>query len=199
MIGKLSGLVDSCFDDHAILDVQGVGYLVYCSAKSLHKLIKNTTCQLFIETHVREDHIHLFGFISLEEKEFFNILKQVNGIGPRLAMAILSTLSPMEISNAIAAQNKETFRRVSGVGAKMAERILIELKDKIAARPINFHGMDTPISNLNIIANDAVSALANLGINRLEAQSMVATIISKHPEASVNELIKLALKERARR
>jgi Holliday junction DNA helicase RuvA len=196
MIGKLKGRIDSCFDDHAIVDVNGVGYLVYCSAKSLHKLTEGDFCQLFIDTHVREDHIHLYGFLSLEEKGFFNILQSVNGIGTRMALSILSHLTPGQISIAVAQKDKGSFRAVSGVGPKLAERILIELKDKVGANSTNNL---SNLSTLNIgnITSDAISALTNLGINRIEAQNSVSAIFSKNPDILIDELIRLALKERA--
>lgn len=200
MIGKLQGQVDSCFEDYAIIDVQGVGYLVYCSAKTLHKLTDNNFCKLFIETHVREDHINLYGFLAIEEKNCFNILQSVNGIGPRMALVILSHLLPIEIGNAVAAKDKETFRSIPGVGPKMAERILIELKDKLSSNVISFTtGTEINVAGSNSLARDAISALTNLGINRIDAQNAVTNVINNNQEISINELIKLALKERARR
>jgi Holliday junction DNA helicase RuvA len=200
MIGKLNGRVDSCFDDHAIIDVNGVGYLVYCSAKSLHSLVAGEFYQLFIETHVREDHIHLYGFLSIEEKSFFNILQSVSGIGPRLALLILSHLPPGKIQLAVNQRDKEVFRAISGVGPKLAERIIIELKDKVM--PNLMHSNDTSL-NLNSIgaseiAIDAISALTNLGVNKIEAQNSVIAILARNEKISIDELIKLALKTRGR-
>ncbi|MGI4776294.1 MAG: Holliday junction branch migration protein RuvA [Janthinobacterium lividum] len=199
MIGKLYGQVDSCFEDYAIINVQGVGYLVHCSAKTLHKLINDSFCKLFIETHVREDHINLYGFLAIEEKGCFNILQSVNGIGPRMALTILSHLSPTEIGNAVAAKDKEIFRAISGVGPKMAERILIELKDKLSSTIASFSTVGISGSQNSVLVNDAISALTNLGINRIDVQNSVTNIINSNPEISINELIRLALKERARR
>jgi len=196
MIGKLSGKVDSCSDDYSIIDISGVGYLVYCSAKTLHKLVIGDFCQLFIETHVREDHINLYGFLSLEEKSFFNLLQSVNGIGTRMALTILSNLSPKQIQIAVSQRDKETFKAISGVGLKLAERIIIELKNKVLA---NLGSSDMHFNmgeGLANTASDAVLALTGLGINRIEAQNSVQEIIAKNPEISINELIKLALKTR---
>lgn len=196
MIGKLSGKVDSCSDDYSIIDISGVGYLVYCSAKTLRKLVIGDFCQLFIETHVREDHINLYGFLSLEEKSFFNLLQSVNGIGTRMALTILSNLSPTQIQIAISQRDKESFKAISGVGLKLAERIIIELKNKVLA---NLGGSDIHFNmgeGLASTASDAVLALTGLGINRIEAQNSVQEIIAKNPEISINELIKLALKTR---
>ncbi|XVN42982.1 MAG: Holliday junction branch migration protein RuvA [Candidatus Rickettsia vulgarisii] len=194
MIGKLKGKVDSCYSDYAIIDVNGVGYLVYCSNITLSKLAINEFCQLFIETHVREDHINLYGFLSLEEKSFFNILQSVNGIGTRMSLAILSTLSPEQIQTAIARRDKEVFKSISGVGSKLAERIIVELKDKMLG--------SSDVSNLTIdtsnrsLTSDAILALTSLGISKNEAQNLVQDIIAKNHDITLNDLIKQALKAR---
>ena len=196
MIGKLNGIVDSYFDDHAIINVGGVGYIVYCSTSALHKLVLGEFCQLFIETHVREDHIKLYGFSSIEEKDYFNLLLSVNGIGARMGLSILSHMSLQEIVLAISRKDKEAFRAVSGVGSKLAERIIIELKDKITNN-LGAHSIDT-IKNLKTpgIVTDAISALTNLGIIKAEAQKSVEAIFANNNEISLDELIKLALKTR---
>ena len=199
MIGKLKGQIDSCFEDHVIVDVGGVGYQVYSTLKALSRLSVGEFCELFIETHVREDHISLYGFLSLEEKDCFNTLQTVTGIGPRLALTILSHLAPNEIANAVTAKDKDTFRAISGVGPKMAERMLVELKGKLSA-VLHFSGNAIIAgANSNEVAGDATSALVNLGINKLEAQNSITAILNKNPELSINELIREALKERARK
>ncbi len=192
MIGKLKGKIDSCFTDYVIIDVSGVGYLVYCSSKTLDKLVINEFCQLFIETHVREDHINLYGFLSLEEKWFFNLLQSVNGIGTRMALSILSNLSPHQVQSAIARRDKEAFKSISGVGLKLAERIIVELKNKVTS---DFANLITDKDD-NGLASDAILALTGLGISKIEAQNLVQGIIAKNPEISINELIKFALKAR---
>ncbi|MCC8398951.1 MAG: Holliday junction branch migration protein RuvA [Rickettsia endosymbiont of Labidopullus appendiculatus] len=197
MIGKLKGKIDGCFNDYVIIDVSGVGYLVYCSSKTLNKLVVNEFCQLFIETHVREDHINLYGFLSLEEKFVFNLLQSVNGIGTRMALAILSNLSPEQIQSAIARRDKEAFKAVSGVGLKLAERIIIELKDKALTNLDNNLIIDKDDSNLTKISSDATLVLTSLGVNRTEAHNLIQEIIAKNPDLSINELIKLALKARS--
>ncbi|MDR0296590.1 MAG: Holliday junction branch migration protein RuvA [Rickettsia sp.] len=197
MIGKLKGKIDGCFNDYVIIDVSGVGYLVYCSSKTLNKLVVNEFCQLFIETHVREDHINLYGFLSLEEKFVFNLLQSVNGIGTRMALAILSNLSPEQIQSAIARQDKEAFKAVSGVGLKLAERIIIELKDKALTNLANNLIIDKNDNDLAKISSDATLALTSLGVNRTEAHNLVQEIIANNPDLSINELIKLALKARS--
>lgn len=196
MIGKLKGKIDACFNDYVIIDVSGVGYLVYCSSKTLNKLVVNEFCQLFIETHVREDHINLYGFLSLEEKAFFNLLQSVNGIGTRMALAILSNLSPEQIQSAIARRDKEAFKAISGVGLKLAERIIIELKDKALTNFTNNLTMDNNDTDLAKISSDATLVLTSLGIGKTEAQNLVQGIIAENSNLSINELIKLALKAR---
>ena len=120
MIGKLKGLVDSVSTDHVIIDVGGVGYSAFCSGKTLAKLEAGTAAELLIETHVREDHIHLYGFHNRLEKSTFLILQSVKGVGTKMALNILSGLSPEDVQMALATQNKEAFGQVSGVGKKLA-------------------------------------------------------------------------------
>ena len=197
MIGKLKGIIDSCYHDHVIIDVGGVGYLVFCSSKTLANLTPGDSVMLLIETHVREDHIHLYGFYSSEEKSSFILLQSVKGVGTRMSLAILSTLSPDEISYALATKDTTAFSRVSGVGKKLAERIITELKDKYSSNYIS----EIPItssagkdSSINNIAIDSISALVALGVNKAEAQNRVNTLLAKDKNISLNELIKLALK-----
>lgn len=197
MIGKLKGIIDSCYHDHAIIDVNGVGYLVFCSGKTLANLSPGSSVMLLIETHVREDHIHLYGFYSSEEKSTFTLLQSVKGVGTRMSLAILSTLSPEEISYALATKDTIAFTRVSGVGKKLAERIITELKDKYSSSYI----AEIPItktylqgSHPNNIALDAISALVTLGVNRADAQNRISILLAQDKNTSLNELIKLALK-----
>ena len=199
MIGKLSGRVDSQGDDYVIIDVNGVGYLVYASVKTLAKLTEGETYKLFIETHVREDHIHLYGFLSIEEKSFFNLLQSVNGIGTRMALSILSSLTPIDIQIAINNEDKNIFKAISGVGAKLAERIVLELKDKIAKIASSSAVIKDSLNIKKITpiaSNEVIKALVNLGFSRFEAQNVVQEIITKNPEISIDELIRTALKNR---
>jgi Holliday junction DNA helicase RuvA len=192
MIGKLKGIVDSCYHDHAIIDVNGVGYLVFCSSKTLANLNPDSAVMLLIETHVREDHIHLYGFYSSEEKSTFTLLQSVKGVGTKMSLAILSTLSPEEISYALATKDTTAFNRVSGVGKKLAERIITELKDKYSSEYIT----ETSITKATLGGNalDAISALVALGVNRTDAQNRVSTLLAQDKNSSLNELIKAALK-----
>ena len=196
MIGKLKGIVDSTYLDHAIIDVNGVGYLVFCSSKTLSNIGAGESIALLIETHVREDHIHLYGFSSNEEKSTFTMLQSVKGVGTKMSMAILGTMSPEEISYALALKDTTPFNRVSGVGKKLAERIVTELKDKYSSGYI----ADMPIhtSHLNPSGNnillDAIAALVSLGVSKMDAQSRVNAIVAQNKDIALNDLIRLALK-----
>jgi Holliday junction DNA helicase RuvA len=198
MIGKLKGLIDSVYDDHVIIDINGVGYLVFCSIKTLSQLVPMEFCELLIETHVREDHIHLYGFSDLEEKAAFSTLQSVKGVGTRMALAILSHLSPGEIQLALTNEDKIIFNGVPGVGKKLAERIVTELKDKtISTKSLSGSALKFA-SNVkthnNSLALDAISALTSLGVGRIDAQSRVNTILAQSADISINDLIRLALK-----
>lgn len=197
MIGKLKGKIDSRYADYVIIDISGVGYLVYCSNMTLNKLVVNEECQLLIETHVREDHIYLFGFLCLEEKNLFNLLQSVNGIGTRMALTILSNLSPEQIQSSIFKRDKEAFKAISGVGSKMAERIIVELKDKICGTMLKTGNLTSLQGNsMPGIMTDAILALTSLGVTKNEAQNLVQEIMANNPNISLNELITLALKAR---
>ncbi|MEE8188888.1 MAG: Holliday junction branch migration protein RuvA [Kiloniellales bacterium] len=198
MIGKLTGLVDSAGEDRAILDVAGVGYIVFCSGRTLASLPgAGEPVSLLIETHVREDHIHLYGFADAEERDWFRLLSTVQGVGARMALAILSVLPPYELTQAIAAQDKAALSRANGVGPKLAARIAAELKDK--AGQIVF----SPVTALPggrgagaMPYEDAVSVLVNLGYRRTEAFGAVAEVTRElGAEAPLEAVIKAGLRE----
>ncbi len=218
MIAKLRGVVDTLGSDYCIIDVNGVGYLVFASAKTLAKLARGAQVALLIETIVREDSISLFGFADAWEKEWFLTLTKVQGVGAKVCLAILSVLSPMQLAQAVSAQDKASFTRAAGVGPKLAARIVTELKDKIVTIPMEASmksdlsstvdgtagtetegyedalvEMQSEDSSMNI--DDAVSALVNLGYQRIEAYRAVNLAAKNNPEADVPNLIKLALKE----
>lgn len=203
MIGKLKGKVDLINYDHAIIDVGGVGYLVFCSAKTLAGFRTGEFTNLFIETHVREDHIHLYGFCSIQEKESFILLQSVKGVGARMSLSILSILNPEDIAYALATKNISAFVQVSGVGKKLAERIITELKDKYASNSyttgklaISGSGNMETVQNpeINNLALDAISALVSLGVTRADAQNRVSTLLARNNEMTLSELIRLALR-----
>ena len=200
MIGKLTGVVDSTGEDWAIIDVSGVGYVVFCSGRSLARLgSAGQPASLLIETHVREDHIHLYGFADPAERDWFRLLCTVQGVGARMALAILTVLSPPELTQAIAAQDKTVLTRASGVGPKLAGRVVAELRDKVGAfdlGPVAAVAGGVAGGHLEGPAEDAVSALVNLGYRRVEAFGAVAKAAqSLGGEAALESLIKEGLKE----
>ncbi len=199
MIAKLRGIVDSSGEDWAVIDVGGVGYLVFCSTRTLARLSNGETVSLVIETHVREDHIHLYGFLDSGEREWFRLLLTVQGVGSKVTLAILSVLSPDQISQTIAAQDKAGLTRANGVGPKLAARILAELKDKAAfAAPSTLTSGATAAISMPAGGplEDAISALVNLGYKRLDAHGAVVLAMQALGDgATVPALIRAGLKE----
>lgn len=209
MIGKLRGRVDETDEDSVILNVGGVGYSIFCSGRTIAALPPSgEMAQLIIETHVREDHIHLYGFPDTVERDWFRTLSTVQRVGNRMALTILGAYSPEQIAHAIMAKDTSAFSRISGVGAKLAERIVTELKDKVTKLPTSefrVQGADTgkkkttKPETVDTRTDDAISALVNLGYSRSEAYG--ATLKAKQnasSNASIDELIKLSLKELVR-
>ncbi len=211
MIGKLTGILDSIGADWVLIDVGGVGYLVHCSTRILAGLPPpGEKITLFINTHVREDNIRLYGFSHWLEKEWFEHLQGVQGVGARVALAVLDILTPGELSQAVALQDKLAFARASGVGPKLAARIVTELQDRkppgqalqSAPREGAFtHPKSEPGSeDLRregledmLLRNDAISALVNLGYNEVKAsQSVAAAYATFDQDPPVNALIKFA-------
>jgi holliday junction DNA helicase RuvA len=203
MIGKLKGLVDSISEDALILDVNGVGYVVAASARSLRNLPAiGEAATRHIETQVREDSIRLFGFLAEAERDWFRLLQSVQGVGAKVALAILGILSTAELNQAIALQDKAMVARAPGVGPKLAARIVLELKDKGPAPSIADLGGDiagaAPSGALARGAHDAVLALVNLGYARPQAALAVARgVASLGADAQTAALIRLGLKELA--
>ena len=219
MIAKLRGIIDTIGEDYCVVDVNGVGYLVFASSKTLARLMMGKQFSLLIETVVREDSISLFGFYDAWEKEWFLTLTKVQGVGAKVCLSILSALSPSQLAQAVSAQDKNSFTRASGVGPKLAARLVTELKDKIVTIPVEL----TTRADLNsetaaeepsateetevyedaiqgrienpMKLDDAISALVNLGYQRLEAYQAVNKANASQPDADVAALIKLALKE----
>lgn len=200
MIGKLKGLVDSFGDDWLIVDVRGVGYQVFCSGRTRAALPPaGEAVALSIETLVRETEIRLYGFTDDVEREWFRLLMTVQGVGARVALAILSTLSPPELASAVAFGDKAIVARAPGVGPKVAGRIVSELKDKVpsfAAAPDGLAaGAPASAETAGTAAEDAVSALANLGYGRSQAASAVASALRElGSEAEAGALIRAGLK-----
>jgi Holliday junction DNA helicase RuvA len=205
MIGKLKGIVDSYGTDFLILDVNGVGYQVHCSARTLSMLPHpGGAATLSIETYVREDQIKLFGFASDAEREWFRLLQTVQGVGAKVALSVLSTLKVNELATAIAMRDKAAVSRSPGVGAKVAERIVTELKDKVPA----FADIDAGAAHLAGALDekraprpvmDAVSALVNLGYGQPQAAAAIAAAArNAGDDADVQTLIRQGLKELAK-
>lgn len=204
MIGKLKGTIEEIGEDYVLVDVHGVCYVAYCSARTLSRLGSvGEACILFIETYVREDQIRLFGFLTMLEREWFNILQTVQGVGAKVALALLSTLTPAELANAIALQDRAAVSRAPGVGPKVAMRIMTELKNKAPA----FAGEAANIGFKQELGEgvaaapvaDAVSALTNLGYSRDQAANAIAAAMKTAGEdADSAKLIRFGLKELAR-
>ena len=199
MIAKLTGLLDSIYEGYIILDVNGVGYRVFCSAKTIGKLpAKGGNVSLMIETQVREDHIHLIGFADVTEQQTFGYLSTVQGVGAKVALAILSALSPNDIQMAVMTGDSKAFTRAIGVGPKLGVRIVTELKGKMGSLGINEEMSvigETIGKGGTHVMTEAVSALVNLGYSRTEAGLTVATVLRQNPEAPVGEIIRLSLRE----
>ncbi|MBL4604049.1 MAG: Holliday junction branch migration protein RuvA [Emcibacteraceae bacterium] len=196
MIAKLRGLLDSYGEDWCIIDVGGVGYHVFCSARTLNNL--NNTGEevtLLIETHIREDHFHLFGFSTELERDWFRLVQTVQGVGAKVALAILSAVGPDELSNSIAAQDKTVVARATGVGPKLATRFIHELKDKVAKFAIAPVKSGDGKQTRSTALGDAVSALSNLGYKQAEAYMAVSKALSDGADDDVQTLIRLGLKE----
>lgn len=204
MIGKLKGRIDSFGDDWLVIDVGGVGYHVGCSSRTLAALPGvGEAAALFTEMLVSQDMIRLVGFASAQERDWFKLLQSVQGVGTKVALAILSTLSVGELGTAIALQDKVMIGRANGVGKKLAERIVVELKDKVSSLAAVADPQMGKLSGelqgpLPTAATDAVSALVNLGYGQSQAGAAVATALRKHGDDQPTEkLIRMALKELA--
>jgi len=206
MIGKLRGKVDAIGEGHLILDVNGVGYEVMASHRTLRNIKIGDDIALTIDTHVREDAIKLYGFTSEVERTWFRILQTIQGVGAKVALAVLGTLSPQDLANAIALGNWQAVEETNGVGKKLAQRIVIELKDKAPGLTLTALNMPAaPGSKPDtraIIGNapaEAISALTNLGYQPMQASQAVAVAMQELGEgADVAKLIRRGLKELAR-
>jgi Holliday junction DNA helicase RuvA len=209
MIGKLRGKVDAIGEAHAIIDVNGVGYEVQCSARTLRGMDLGQEISLTIDTHVREDAIRLFGFRSEVERAWFRTLQQIQGVGSKVALSVLGTLSSQDLASAIALGNWAAVEQTPGVGKKLAQRIVLELKDKAPA--LTMAGLHVPAASkqqANGVAHampgpsaaaEAVSALVNLGYQPQQAAAAIATAGGElGTEADTAKLIRRGLKELAR-
>jgi len=191
MIGKLTGRLDAVSDNGAIIDVGGVGYSVFTSSRTMSQLGSiGEVVTVLVETHVREDHIHLYAFYSDDEKRWFQTLQTVQGVGSKAALAILSALTSEDIMNSLLSEDKTMFVRADGVGQKLAARIVSELKDKVDGFFAgNVNNIQTTTSPDNSLIADAISAMVNLGFSRFEAQKAVSK--ASNYEANIETLDKL--------
>ena len=200
MIARLWGRLDESREDSVVVDVHGVGYLAYCSGRTLRALPPaGATVALYVDTHVREDHIHLYGFVDEAERDWFRLLQTVQGVGARVALAILAVIGPDDMAQVIAAQDKAALSQANGVGGKLAGRILGELKDvagNLALGPAAAAGGPSAFEGAPA---DAVSALVNLGYRRGDVVGAVASSArALGAEAGVEDLIRAGLRELAR-
>jgi holliday junction DNA helicase RuvA len=209
MIASLAGVIEQIEPDAAVINVGGVGYLVFCSTRTIGRLPPpGSPARLLIETHVREDHIHLYGFIDTAEREWFGLLTTVQGVGARLALSVLSAVAPERLGLVIFSQDKAALTQAEGVGSRLAARVINELRDKIGntstpgsptpGSPATVALPDNPARGGGATA-DAVSALENLGVGRTEALGAIATAAQRlGGEARADVLIKAGLEELAR-
>ncbi|MGB3722196.1 MAG: Holliday junction branch migration protein RuvA [Pacificimonas sp.] len=198
MIAKLRGVVDDLTADHAIIDVQGVGYLVSASTRTIAALSHGETAALHIETVIREDAFQLYGFAQPEEQAWFRLLTGVQGVGARVGLAILSTLSADELQTALANGDKAMVARTPGVGPKLAQRIVTELADK-SGPALGGGGAALVAAKAGGVAADAQSALANLGFKPAQAGRVVGQALEElGADATVEDVVRIALKKAAR-
>jgi Holliday junction DNA helicase RuvA len=198
MIARLSGTLEDFGADWAIIDVQGVGYLVHCSARTLQALgIRGDRAVVFTDLQVSENDMRLIGFVSGSERDWFRLLTAVQGVGSKVALAILSALTTEELQRACAGGDSAMVARANGVGPKLASRIVNELKDKAGALP-SATGLAVVAAPVGSVTADAVSALQNLGFKPLVASAAVAQAIDELGDgAGLNDLVRVALKRAA--
>jgi holliday junction DNA helicase RuvA len=202
MIGKLRGRIDEVEEDSVILDVNGVGYHLFCSPRTLAALPpQGAEVQLIIEMHVREDHIHMYGFPNAVERDWFRLLTTVQRVGNKVALTILGAYTPEQLAHAILAKDTAAFSRIKGIGSSLAERIVTELKDKVTKLPTSeFKVADSGKKKKSGVASaaptdDAISALVNLGYSRSEAYTAALKAAQTSGNTNLDQLIKLSLKE----
>jgi Holliday junction DNA helicase RuvA len=202
MIGRLRGVLAEVGDAEALVDVGGVGYLVQCGARTLSRLpVIGDEVLLHIDSQTREDGTRLYGFLSREDRRAFVALQSVQGVGPKAALAVLDVLSPGELATAVAREDKAAVGRAQGVGPKLAQRIVVELKDKPLAEPTFGVQPFAPFPDVAepappSVSGEAVSALMGLGIAEPAARRAVDAALARHGEdADISTVIKDALRE----
>ena len=191
MIGKLQGIVDYIGDGFIILLVNSVGYKVFTAEYLTHK----STVELWIETVVREDSIRLFGFSTLQSQDLFNMLTGVSGVGPKVALAIMGTIKSDTLISAIATGDAKTIATAPGVGKKMAEKIIVELKNKVGGVSATLFASDVSMGATSSALPDLLMALESLGYRRLDIIEMAQKLVNANPDSDVSKLVPMALKE----
>jgi Holliday junction DNA helicase RuvA len=192
MIYSLRGFVQELSPTFVVVEVNGVGYYVSVSLQTSQNLKLNSEVFIYIQQIIREDAHLLFGFFTKEEKEMFNLLISVNGVGPVSALILLSSLSLSDAANAILSGNSVIIQKVKGIGVKTAERIIIDLRDKLGGFSISEEKLSSYVDNK--IKNEALSALEVLGISRKVSEKIADRILKRNPEVSIEELVKEILK-----
>lgn len=194
MIGRLKGSVFVTDLDSVILDVNGVGYVVQCPRGVISNLTNGEVAELWIETTVRQDAIQLYGFLQMEDKRWFNLLQSVQGVGAKVALNILSAHTSQDLVSALMSGNKLAFQKISGIGPKLAQRILLEMSDKLPkhmAEQSSITGR-AQVASFSV-SSEAISAFVNLGFNRVSATDIVKKISDQDPSISLEELIRKGL------
>jgi Holliday junction DNA helicase RuvA len=202
MIAHLRGQVFEIGEDAVVVDVNGVGYLLYCSARTLaHLPAAGEAVALHVETQFKAESLTLYGFETVAERSWFRLLQTVQGVGARVALALLTSLTPEQLAQAILAKDKAAFTQASGVGPRLAQRLISELQSKVGELPtasvVTLPGASSQGGTAGAgLAEDAVSALVNLGYGRSEAHGAVASAIAElGEEGDVEALIRAGLKE----
>ena len=192
MITQIRGRLVEKTPTEVVVDCNGVGYLLHISLNTFSSLPETENVILYTYLSIREDAHTLFGFISKTEREVFKLLISVSGVGPSIARTMCSSMTSEEIQNAIASENVALIKSVKGIGAKTAQRVIVDLKDKIL-KTFNIDEVSVATSNTN--KDEALSALEVLGFNRKQSDKIVSTVLQENPDASVEKIIKLSLKK----
>ncbi|MFI4983608.1 MAG: Holliday junction branch migration protein RuvA [Rickettsiales bacterium] len=193
MIGKLTGIVDTLAESSLILDVGGVGYIVNCTGKLVGALQIGQKLSLLTQMVVKEDQLTLYGFSSLDEKYWFEMLQTVQGVGPKMALAVVNIMNPQDIINSIISEDEASFKRVSGIGGKVAARIVNELKSKKDLQLVANIPLTKATKLLSSVKDDALSALTNLGFSRKDAFQIIQNLHADNENLSLEDTIRLSL------
>lgn len=195
MIGKLKGVVNIYGIDSVIIDVNGVGYIVNSPKNLISQLKDGEIAELWIEMDVKQDSIQLYGFTSIEDKRWFNLLRSVQGVGAKVALNILGSYSVNHLVSAIISADKMAFQKIGGIGPKLAQRIILEMADKLPKHlATSSKDISSNATEISSVSKEAISALANLGFSRSSAAEVITAICAKEGEISLEDLIRKGLK-----